>query len=151
MCWKGRVTRQINTDGTDKLISYEGCGCAGGQVTTVSSEQLAEGRRRQRSYEDILGRTYKSETLNWDGSVYSTSKVFFNGRDQVTLSRQFTGADTSATFQDTTATFDGHGRLKTQHRPEQDANTATVYNYYNDDRIQQFVDLRSAIPTFFKV
>ena len=28
--WKGRTTREINTDGTDRLISYDGCGCAGG-------------------------------------------------------------------------------------------------------------------------
>jgi len=41
--WKGRVVRKINTDGIDQtalndsdiLISYEGCGCAGGQVTTT--------------------------------------------------------------------------------------------------------------------
>ena len=39
--WMGRVVRKINTDGTDSptlndsdvLISYEGCGCAGGLVT----------------------------------------------------------------------------------------------------------------------
>jgi YD repeat-containing protein len=142
------VTRQINTDGTDKLFSYEGCGCAGGQVTTIQGEALAEGRRKQKVYEDILGRTYKTETLNWDGSVYSTSKSFFNGRDQVTLARQYAGADNSSTFQDTTMTYDGHGRLKTNHRPEQDANTATTYNYYNDDRIQQVVDARGATVNY---
>ena len=44
--WKGRVVRTINTDGVDSpvlndsdvLISYEGCGCAGGQVTTLQGE-----------------------------------------------------------------------------------------------------------------
>jgi YD repeat-containing protein len=107
--WKGRTTRVINTDGTDKLMSYEGCGCAGGQVTTVSGEQLAEGRRRQKVYEDILGRSYKSETLNWDGSVYSSTRTTFNGLDQATLVRQFAGADTSQTYQDTVMTYDGHG------------------------------------------
>lgn len=146
--WKGRVTRQINVDGTDKLFSYEGCGCAGGQVTTVSGEQLAEGRRRQKVYEDILGRTYKTEVLNWDGSVYSTSKSFFNGRDQVTLARQYAGADNSSTYQDTTMTYDGYGRLKTQHRPEQNAGTVTTYNYYADDRIQQVVDARGATSNY---
>jgi hypothetical protein len=38
--WKGRVTRSIpsdstGSDGKDTLISYDGCGCAGGQVSTV--------------------------------------------------------------------------------------------------------------------
>jgi YD repeat-containing protein len=41
-------------------------------------------------------------------------------------------------------TYDGYGRLKTQHRPEQTTGTATVYNYYADDRIQQIVDARGA-------
>ena len=44
--WKGRVTRKINTDGIDQttlndsdtIITYEGCGCAGGQVTTIEGE-----------------------------------------------------------------------------------------------------------------
>ena len=36
--WKGRVTREVNTDGTDKLTSYEGCGCAGGEITTLKGE-----------------------------------------------------------------------------------------------------------------
>ena len=146
--WKGRTTRIINTDGTDKLISYEGCGCAGGQVSTVSSEQLAEGRRRQKVYDDILGRSYKSETLNWDGSVYSTTRTTFNGRDQATLVRQYAGAETSGTFQDTLMTYDGHGRLKTQHRPEQNANTATVYNYNADDSVQSVTDARGAVTNY---
>src|SRR5690606_37540807 len=38
--WMGRTTRTIpsdsnGSDGKDTLISYEGCGCAGGLVTTV--------------------------------------------------------------------------------------------------------------------
>lgn len=86
--------------------------------------------------------------MNWDGSVYSTSKSFFNGRDQVTLQRQYAGADSSSTFQDTTATYDGYGRLKTNHRPEQNTGTATTYNYFNDDRIQQIVDARGATVNY---
>lgn len=151
--WKGRITRTINTDsngsdGKDKLFSYDGCGCAGGQVTTTSSEQLTEGRRRQKVYEDILGRTYKSETLNWDNSVYSTTKTTFNGRDQATLIRQYAGNDSSSTYQDTVMTYDGHGRLSTQHRPEQDTSTATVYNYNIDDTVQSAVDARGATATY---
>jgi YD repeat-containing protein len=146
--WKGRVTRQINPDGTDKLISYEGCGCAGGQVTTVSGEQLAEGRRRQKIYEDILGRTYKSETLNWNGTVYSTSKTTFNVRDQAVLIRNYSGAETSTVFQDTVVSYDGHGRVKTQHLPQQDANKATIFDYNPDDSLQKKTDARGATSTY---
>lgn len=70
--WMGRVVRKINTDGIDQttlndsdvLISYEGCGCAGGLVTTVEGELVprtdttGNARRKQRSYADILGRTF---------------------------------------------------------------------------------------------
>jgi len=139
--WKGRVTKQTNTDGTFKSISYDGCGCAGGQVTTVQGEEIIEkdwqgnnpislGRRTQKIYADILGRSYKTEVMNWNGTVYSTVKSTFNGRDRATLVRQYAGADTSSTYQDVTMSYDGHGRAKTQHRPEQNAGTATTYNYY---------------------
>ena len=74
--WKGRVVRKIATDGTDSptlndsdvLISYEGCGCAGGQVTTIEGERVPIpgtsnfARRKQKVYEDILGKTFKTET-----------------------------------------------------------------------------------------
>ncbi len=161
--WKGRVVRKINTDGadtetlnaSDKLITYTGCGCAGGQVTTIQSELVSRddiptqtARRTQKVYSDILGRTYKTETLKLDGSVYSTNKTTFNGRDQVTLSRQFSGTENSATFQDTTATYDGFGRLKTQHRPEQNAGTATIYNYNSDDSISSVADARGAVKNY---
>src|SRR5690606_3574506 len=44
--WMGRVVRKINTDGVDSgtlndsdvLISYAGCGCAGGLETTILGE-----------------------------------------------------------------------------------------------------------------
>ncbi len=153
--WKGRTTKEINTDGTDKLLAYDGCGCAGGQVTTIQGELVARddqpsvfGRRTQKIYEDILGRAYKSETLKWDGSVYSTTRSFFNGRDQAYLVRQFAGAEGGNTFQDTTMTFDGHGRLKTQHRPEQDGNVATVFDYNADDTLSVKTDGRGATATY---
>jgi YD repeat-containing protein len=153
--WKGRITRTINTDGTDKLYSYEGCGCAGGQVTTVQSELVSRddnpttiARRTQKVYADILDRSYKTETLNWDGSVYSSTKNFYNGRDQVILTRQYVGTEASPTYQDTTMTYDGHARLATQHRPEQNANTNTTYSYYADDRAQQVTDARGATVNY---
>jgi YD repeat-containing protein len=153
--WKGRTTRTINTDGTDTLASYDGCGCAGGQITTIQSELVprndqptVNARRTQKIYADILGRSYKTEVLNWDNSVYSTVKTTFNGRDQTTEVKQYQGADTSSVFQTTTATFDGHGRLKTSHKPEQQNSngtpTYTTYNYNVDDRISQMTDARGA-------
>lgn len=91
--WKGRPTRIINTDsngsdGKDKLFSYDGCGCAGGQVTTVQSELVprddaptTNARRTQKIYEDIIGRSYKTETLNWSGAVYATTRTTFKSFD----------------------------------------------------------------------
>jgi YD repeat-containing protein len=155
--WKGRVTREINTDGTDRLMNYDGCGCAGGQVTTIQSESVPNqanttARRTQKSYQDILGRTYKTEVLNWDNSVYSTVKNTFNGRDQAIEVKQYQGTDTSATFQTTTATFDGHGRLKTQHRPEQQNSNGTPaytnYNYNINDSISSITDARGATTNY---
>ena len=73
-------------------------------MTTIHGELVARvdqptvnAERKKNVYEDFLGRTYKTEVLNWDNSVYSTSKTFFNGRDQVTTARQYAGADTSST------------------------------------------------------
>lgn len=84
--------RKINTDGIDQtayndsdvLISYEGCGCAGGQVTTVESEMVprddvptTNARRKQKVYEDILGRTFKAVVYKWDGTTaYTTTEQF---------------------------------------------------------------------------
>jgi hypothetical protein len=89
--WKGRVIQEFNTDGTDRLYSYDGCGCAGGQVTTVKSELVprddqptVNARRTQKIYADVLGRSYKTEVLNWDGiTPYTTTVQTFNGRDKL--------------------------------------------------------------------
>ncbi len=158
--WKGRTTRTINTDGTDKLISYEGCGCAGGQVTTIKGEVITQtdangtaqnlGRRTQRIYADILGRTYQTEILNWDDSVYTSVKTIFNGRDQAVSTTQYQGAaeGNTAPALTTTLTYDGHGRLKTAHRPEMDANAAAATNYRADDSIESVVDARGASANY---
>ncbi|MGQ0541957.1 MAG: RHS repeat domain-containing protein, partial [Blastocatellia bacterium] len=165
--WMGRVIRKINTDGTDSptlndsdlLISYDGCGCAGGLVTTIDGELVprtdtsGNARRKQKSYADILGRTWKTETYEWNGTtVYSTVTSQFNGRDQVVESRQYAGSTSSQTYQDTTATFDGHGRLKTSHRPEQRDGSnnplSTTYNYNTDDSISSVVDARGAVTSY---
>ncbi|MBA3351009.1 MAG: hypothetical protein H0U23_01045, partial [Blastocatellia bacterium] len=142
---------------SDFLVAYEGCCCAGGLVTTIEGENIVEsdyqgqnpttlGRRKQKVYEDILGRTSKTEVLNWNGTIYSTNTVQFNGRDQA-LSVTQTEQSTSVS-QITSMTYDGHGRLKTQHRPEQDTNTATTYNYNIDNSIQSVVDARGASTNY---
>lgn len=165
--WMGRVVRKINTDGADSptlndsdvLISYAGCGCAGGLETTIEGELVprtdtsGNARRKQKAYSDIIGRTWKTESYEWNGStVYATAVNTFNGRDQVTQTRQYAGNTSSSTYQDTTATFDGHGRLKTSHRPEQrDSSnnpTSTTYNYNTDDSISSVVDARGATTNY---
>ncbi len=158
--WKGRTTRTIPTDsngsdGKDQLISYEGCGCAGGQVTTVQSEVVPKdtnpnetARRTQKVYEDILGRTWKTEVLDWTGAVYSTTVQTFNGRDQITKTRQYAGGTSSTSYQDVNVTFDGHGRMATRHYPIEDASEETKWIYNADDSVQQTIDPRGAIKNF---
>src|SRR5437762_2521206 len=49
--WKGRPLVTTNTDNTFKSASYGGCGCAGGQVVTLTDEV----NRKQKIYADVLG------------------------------------------------------------------------------------------------
>ena len=162
--WKGRVTKSTATDGTFSEAVYDGCGCAGGEIVTVTGEQLAEGKRKQKSYSDILGRQYKTEILNWDGSVYSTTLTKFNGRDQAVWVKQLVGAAPADALssdscpvpaagdpqscQITKMTYDGSGRLKTQHAPQQDTDKATTYDYYQSDEVQKVTDARGATAVY---
>jgi YD repeat-containing protein len=158
--WKGRVTRTIpsdstGSDGKDTLISYAGCGCAGGMETTIEGPSVprtdtsGDARRKQTVYEDILGRNFKTESFEWDGStVYSTLVNTFNGRDQVTNSRLYSGTTSSSTYQDTTMTYDGHGRVATKHMPQQDTGIDTVYEYNLDDTIARVTDARLAATNY---
>jgi len=150
--WKGRPLVTTNTDGTQKSASYSACGCVGSEVTTLTDEgTLVNGElkhRTQKIYSDPLGRTAKTEVLNWDGSIYSTAANTYNARDQVTLLRQYAGSDQNTTYQDTTASYDGYGRLSTRHAPEQNAGTATVYNYNADDTVNSVTDARGASTTY---
>src|SRR6185369_11457011 len=96
--WKGRPLVTTNQDGTTKTASYSGCGCAGGQVVTLTDEgTVINGvtkKRQQKVYADVLNRAWKREILNWDGTglngtapnntVYATTVTTFNGRDQPT-------------------------------------------------------------------
>ncbi|HEY2962507.1 MAG TPA: hypothetical protein VGJ37_08845, partial [Pyrinomonadaceae bacterium] len=94
------------------------------------------------------GRTVKTEILNWQGgSVYSATVNTCNARDQIEQVRQYAGAEGSGTYQDTTMTYDGYGRLKTRHVPEQNPGTATVYTYNSDDTVNTITDARGASVT----
>ncbi len=151
--WQGRPVRTTHPDLTHKDASYGGCGCAGGQVVTLTDEGTIDAgtpkRRQQKIYADVLGRTVKSETLTWEnGSVYSATVNTYNALDQVTKVRQWSGAEGTGTYQDTEMTYDGHGRLKTRHVPEQNAGTATTWDYKADDTVEKITDARGASQTF---
>lgn len=151
--WQGRPLVTTNTDGTTREVSYSGCGCAGGEVATLTDEGTIDAgiakRRQKKIYADVLGRTVKTELLNWQGgSVYSASVNTYNARDQVTQIRQYAGVEGSGSFQDTTITHDGYGRVKTKHVPEQTGGASTVLNYNADDTISTVTDARGALTTY---
>jgi hypothetical protein len=119
--WNGRPLVTTNQDGTTKEARYGGCGCAGGAVVTLTDEgtlvDIDPGpgfnnvtrKRQQKIYSDPLGRTVKTETLNWDGpgvfgtggSVYSTTVTRYNARDQVMSLRQYQETEASGIYQET--------------------------------------------------
>jgi YD repeat-containing protein len=151
--WQGRSLVTTNQDGTTKTASYSGCGCAGGAVVTLTDEGTVDAgvvkRRQEKIYSDVFGRTVKTEILNWQGgSVYSATVNTYNVRDQATQIRQYAGAEGSGTYQDRTMTYDGYGRLKTKHVPEQNAGEATTWVYNSDHTIQSVTDARGASTTF---
>lgn len=158
--WNGRPLVTTNPDSTTKEASYSGCGCAGGAVVTLTDEgsTIANGvpkKRQQRISADVLGRTVKTEILNWDGagpfgtggSVYSAITNTYNARDQVTEIHEYEGPVGNAS-QVTTMTYDGYGRLKTKHVPEQSAGTATTWDYNSDDTVQKVTDARGSVSNF---
>jgi YD repeat-containing protein len=155
--WKGRPLKTYNMDGTYKEVSYAGCGCAGGEVVTITDEV----DRQQKVYSDVLGRPWKSEVLNSDSTVYSTAVSVLNARDQVKLVNQYSGSAPSdassinedvscpsGTCQKTTMSYDGYGRLSSKHVPEQNAGASTVYAYNNDDSVYSVTDARGATATY---
>jgi YD repeat-containing protein len=170
--WKGRSLVTTNPDNTTKEASYTGCGCAGGEVTTLTDEGTLDGgvpkRRQQKIYADVLGRTVKTELRNWQGgSSYATTINSYNARDQLTRVRQFDAAQATVpedpndlscpngSCQQTTMTYDGYGRLKTKHAPEQQVDSSnsassdhTTWNYNPDDTVQSMIDARGASQTF---
>jgi YD repeat-containing protein len=155
--WKSRPLVTTHANGTTKTASYGGCGCAGGEVVTVTDEGTLEAgilrHRQQRIYADALSRPVKTEILNWQGgSLYLTTTNTYNVRDQIVQVRQFD--DLTGVYQETGMTYDGYGRLRTKHVPEQqfDANNPastdhTTWNYNADDTVQKVTDARGAYST----
>jgi YD repeat-containing protein len=157
--WKGRPLVTTNpsmtsnpADTTTRTLSYSGCGCAGGEVVTMTDEGTLDGgtakRRQRKIYSDVLGRTVKTEMLNWEsGTVYSATVNTYNVRDQVTEMKQYAGpAGAGTTFQTTTMSYDGYGRLQAKQAPEQTA--ATTYAYNNDDTLLSVTDGRGAVTSY---
>jgi YD repeat-containing protein len=142
--WKGRPKVTTNTDGTQKSATYDGCGCAGGEVVTLTDEV----GRQQKVYSDSLGRQWKAEVLNWDGSVYSTETSTLDALDRVTFARQYQGTDQSSVYEETAMTYDGYGRLQSKHSPGQDAVRSTTYAYNPDDTLASVTDARGAVTTY---
>lgn len=140
--WKGRPRVTTNTDGTQASATYEGCGCAGGEVVTLTDE---EGRQRKVEA-DVLGRTWKTKVLNEYGSVYSTVTNTYNALDQVREVKEQAGTDGAAQL--TTMTYDGYGRLLTRHLPRYDAGTNVTYSYDADDVPLTVTDPRGVITTY---
>lgn len=138
--WKGRPLISTNTDGTTKVASYGGCGCAGGEVTTIMDEV----GRKQKSYADALGRVVKAQVLNLDGSVYRTTTNTYNARDQVM--QVIEAAGESTTGQTTTIAYDGHGRVASKQSPIETA--SNTYSYNPDDTAQTATDARGVVATF---
>ena len=131
--WNGRPAVTTNPDGTTHDNTYGGCGCAGGEQTTVRDEQ----GRRKRYSTDVFGRLVKTEELNWDQTVYSTTNYTYNGRDQLTNINQ---AGQTRSF-----TYDGFGRIATRTTPEQGTST---YTYYLNNLPQTVTDARGAVTSY---
>src|SRR5215213_1016930 len=149
--WNGRpliITNPSMTTNpaqtTTQQVSYSTCGCAGNQVITLTDER----GRKQKVYSDVLGRTVKTEVLNWNGTVYSTTVNVYDARDLVTQIIQYAGVEGSTTYQTTTNTYDGFARLQSQHTPQQNAGTATTWTYDADDTVHSVTDARGASQTF---
>ena len=143
-----------NTDGTTQVTSYDGCGCSGNQVTTIEGELVPvpgtsnSARRKQKIYQDLIGRTVKTETFEWDGStVYTTVINKHNGRDQVLETQQFAGG-TGGVHQDVVMTYDGHGRMLSRHYPIENAGASTSWSYNVDDTVQAITDPRGSVTSY---
>lgn len=160
--WQGRTKRKTHPDGAYTEASYAGCGCAGGEVVTLTDEM----NRQQKVYSDVLGRSWKTEVLTWpdaggNRTVHSSAVSVFNARDQIEIANEYEGSaptDASSTNKDvscptgtcqkTSMTFEGHGRLQTKHVPQHSVGTATTWEYNADDTVHKVTDARGASATY---
>ena len=134
-----------------RQAEYGGCGCAGGEVVTLTDEV----GRRSRGYSDALGRRWQTEVLNTNGTGYSSATTKYNALDQPVRVRRYLGAAPSpepdtegGTYQTSTITYDGHGRLKTRRLPADAAGRLTTYTYFIDDTVESVTDPRGVVATF---
>ncbi|HKU76563.1 MAG TPA: DUF4214 domain-containing protein [Pyrinomonadaceae bacterium] len=152
--WNGRPRVTTNPDSTTKTASYSGCGCAGGEVVTLTDEGTIVGgvgkRRQQKIYSDIFGRTIKTEILNWEsGSPYLSTVNTYNVRDQIINTKQYAGPESPGNpYRETTATYDGYGRLQFKHIPQESTGTGTTWTYNPDDTVSTITDARGAVSMF---
>jgi YD repeat-containing protein len=142
--WKGRPLVTTNQDDTTKSMSYSGCGCAGGEVVTLTDEV----GRKQMVYADSFGRSLKTEIFSDASTVNSTSVTTYDVLDQVTQVREYSGNDSSSTYQDTTLQYDGYGRLWKTHKPEFDSSTYNTITYNSDDTLATATDPRGVVTTY---
>ncbi len=161
--WKGRVRHEVAADRvTDRYTDYDGCGCAGGEVVTTRGEVVPipgtsdKARRVNKVYSDSLGRPWKTEVYNWNGAtVYSTTTVKYDALDHQVRVRRYAGpapdpepeAD-DISYQTSSMSYDGHGRLQSRHLPDQSAGTATAYTYFDDDMVKSVTDARGVKTSF---
>ena len=170
--WKGRPLRTTLPDSTAqhpvyKEASYSGCGCAGGEVVTLTDEV----NRQEKVYSDVLGRPWKTVAMSWpdayqNRSEYATTVQVYNARDQVTNIKAYAGSapadasstnagascpNPSTTCQETFMNYDGFGRLQSKHVPEQILGTTiqySTYSYNPDDTLYSSTDARGAVTTY---
>ncbi|MGQ0542977.1 MAG: hypothetical protein ACT4O9_14165 [Blastocatellia bacterium] len=141
------------TDPADVAFSYDNAGKRT-QMTdglgTVNYEHnsLSQMTGETRSFSDTnTGFPNNTAGLNYTYTIGGQLKSYgaeFGSNRTVTSAFDQIGRLTGAT-----ATFDGHGRLKTSHRPEQRDTSNnlkyTTYNYNPDDSISNETDARGAV------
>ncbi len=131
--WQGRPTIQTLPDGSTRENVYGGCGCAGGDVTTIRDER---GRRRKLT-KDVLGRLKQVDELHWNQTVYATTTYTYDTADRL---KQINQGGQIRSFN-----YDGIGRMQSRTTPEQGT---TTYSYFADSNVQTITDARGATTTF---
>ena len=121
------VTRPDNTVSVPSKVQfdYTGCGCAGGQTTTVTDER---GKKRRQLY-DFLGRLAEAQELTSGGALYSKAMYNYDRRDLLLDIKHY---NNGTAMQQRMFNYDGYGRVTSQTTPEE----GTVsYGYFADDLV----------------